>query len=289
MADTPGFVLVHGAWHNHNTWDRVIAPLQAKDFVTHAFDLPGAGVNAKLPESWFAEPFDAQAFASEPSLNAGTTQAERTEAVINAVRETAARANGRAVLVGHSLGGATVSHVAEAVPELIWATVYVSAFLLPPGMPPIDMIQDETMAAALVPSLFVAPPQQIGAMRVNFRSTDPEYRERIREAYCGDIDGVMFEEALSHLHCDEPAQVVTVPSPVTKERFGRVPRHYIHCTEDRAVTPAGQRKMIALMDEAMGNATAVHTLASSHSPFDSHPHALAEILAEVASDYSVNS
>ncbi len=72
-------------------------------------------------------------------------------------------------------------------------------------------------------------------------------------------------------------------------RFGRVPRHYIHCTRDRAVTPEGQKKMIALMDEAMGNATVVHTLASSHSPFDSQPEVLAEILAEVASDHSVSS
>lgn len=283
MSSRPGFVFVHGAWHNHNTWDRVIPPLQAEGYVTTAPDLPGAGANAKLPLSWLADPFDARAFASEPSPNAGTTQAERTEAVINAVRETAARSSGRVVLAGHSLGGATVSHVAEAVPELLAATVYVCAFLLPPGMPPLTMIQDESMAEALVPSLFVAPPPEIGAMRVNFRSSDPEYRERIRQAYCGDIDGAMFEEALTHLHCDEPAQVTTVPSPVTRERFGQVPRHYIHCTLDRAVTPAGQKKMIALTDEAIGNATVVHTLASSHSPFDSQPDALAEILMEIAS------
>ena len=283
MTDKPGFVFVHGAWHNHNTWDAVARRLQAKGFVTRAFDLPGAGVNAKLPQSWLKRPFDAQAFASEPSPNADVTQAERTEAVINEVRETASRANGRAVLVGHSLGGATVSHVAEAVPDLLWAAVYVSAFLLPPGMPPVEMIRDPSMADALVPSLFAADPPSIGAMRVDFRSADPAYRERIRQAYCGDIDGEAFETALAHLHCDEPAQVTTVPSPVTRERFGRVPRHYIHCTQDRAVTPAGQKKMIAMMDEAMGNATAVHTLAASHSPFDSQPGPLADILAEIAS------
>lgn len=282
MSGKPGFVFVHGAWHNRNTWDRVVPFLQARGHLTTTLDLPGAGKNARLPKSWLAEPFDAQAFATEPSPNAGTTQAERTEAVINAVRETAAKANGRVVLVGHSLGGATVSHVAEAVPELLAATVYVTAFMLPPGMMPVEMIQDPVMADALVPSLFAVPPPELGAMRVNFRSTDPEYRERIRQAYCGDIDGALFEEALSHLHCDEPAQVTTVPSPVSKERFGTVPRHYVFCSQDRAVTPAGQRKMIELMDAAMGNATAVHSLASSHSPFDSQPEALAAILAEAA-------
>ncbi|MCI5074320.1 alpha/beta hydrolase [Oricola sp.] len=278
----PGFVFVHGAWHNHNTWDHVIERLSARDLLTHALDLPGAGLDAKMPKSYFERPLDAQAFATEPSPNAGVTQAERTEHVVNAVREMAARANGKVILAGHSLGGATVSHVAEEVPKLLAAIVYVCAFMLPPGMPPVSMIQDPLMADAMVPSLFAAPPPQIGAMRVDFKSEDPAYRARTHAAYAGDVDRAMFEDGLAHFHCDEPAQVTTVPSPVTRERYGRVPRHYIHCTEDRAVTPAGQKKMIALMDEAMGGRTAVHTLQSSHSPFDSHPDALADILAEIA-------
>ena len=143
------------------------------------------------------------------------------------------------------------------------------------------MIKDPLMADALVPSLFANDPPVIGAMRVDFASTDPAYRERIRQAYCGDLDDAMFEKSLSHLHCDEPAQVVGVPSPVTPGRFGTVPRHYIYCTLDRAVTPAGQQKMIKLMDAAMGSKTTVHTLVASHSPFDSQPDALADILAGI--------
>lgn len=288
MSDTAGFVFVHGAWHNHRTWDGVAKRLQADGLVTHAFDLPGAGINAKRPSSYFTRPFDANAFASEQSPNADVTQAERTEAVIKAVRETIARSadkggSGKVILVGHSLGGATVSQVAEAVPELLAAAVYVCAFMLPPGMKPIEMMKDPLMADALVPSLFVNDPPVIGAMRINFASTDHEYRERIRQAYCGDLDKIMFEQSLTHLHCDEPAQVTIVPSPVTRERFGTVPRHYIKCTLDRAVTPAGQQKMITMMDEAMGSKTIVHTLEASHSPFDSQPDALAKILVEVAS------
>ena len=167
-------------------------------------------------------------------------------------------------------------------PDLIAAAVYVSAFMLPTGVPPVAMIQDPVMADALVPSLFAAPPPEIGAMRIDFKSDDPAFRERIRQAYCADVGEAMFADALGHLHCDEPAQVVAVPSPVTRERFGRVPRHYVHCTMDRAVTPAGQKKMIAMMDEAMGGRTIVHTLEASHSPFDSQPGALADILAGIA-------
>lgn len=255
---------------------------QGARFATHALDLPGAGVNAKWPQSFRNRPHDAAAFAGEPSPNADVTQAERTEAVSEAVRAMAAQTDGKVVLVGHSLGGATVSQVAEAVPELLAAAVYVAAFMLPPGMRPIEMIQAPEMRDALVPSLFVAPPPEIGAMRVNFGTSDPQYRERIRQAYCGDVDDATFERAMAHFHCDEPAQVTGVPSPVTRERFGTVPRHYVRCTLDRAVTPAGQKNMIAMMDEAMGSKTVVHTLESSHSPFDSQPDALAGILVEIA-------
>lgn len=283
MADqSAGIVFVHGAWHNHETWDYVLPYLQDRGIVTTVFDMPGAGVNAKLPQSFLNRPLDKQAFATEPSPNAGVTQDERTEFVVQKVRETAEKCGGKVVIAGHSLGGATVSHVVERVPELIAAAVYVCAFMLPPGMPPVAMIQDPLMADALVPGLFFAPPPEIGAMRVDFRSEDPDYQARLKEAYAGDVGDDMFKKAIAHFHCDEPAQVTTVPSPVTKERFGTVPRHYVHCTIDKAVTPAGQQKMIALMDAAMGNKTEVHILHTSHSPFDADPEGLAQILGDIA-------
>jgi hypothetical protein len=118
---------------------------------------------------------------------------------------------------------------------------------------------------------------------VDFASTDPEYRARIKAAYYGDLTESDFAEALTHKHCDEPAGVVGVPSPVTPERFGQIARHYVRCTRDNAITPAGQDHMIAEMDAAMrpggGAATIVHTLDSSHSPFYSRPESLAALLA----------
>ncbi|ADZ71500.1 alpha/beta fold hydrolase [Polymorphum gilvum] len=282
VARMPGLVFVHGAWHNHETWDHVLPHLHDRGIVTTVFDMPGAGVNARLPASYIVRPLDRQAFAAEPSPNAGVTQDERTDFVIGKVRETAEKCGGKVAIAGHSLGGATVSHVVERVPELISAAVYIGAFLLPPGMPPVAMIRDDSMKEALVPGLFFADPPAIGAMRVDFRSEDPDYRARLREAYAGDVGEEMFGKAIAHFHCDEPAQVTLVPSSVTRERFGTVPRHYIHCTQDRAVTPAGQKKMIALTDAAMGNATRVHVMATSHSPFDADPKGLADILAGIA-------
>lgn len=278
----PAFVFIHGAWHSAKTWDKVVPMLEAAGHHCAAIDLPGSGANAALPASFMARPFDAAAFSSEPSPNAGVTQEARTTAAIAEVEAAAPRGNGKVVLVGHSLGGITVSPVAEAVPGLLHAAVYVTAFMLPPGMPAIAMIQHESMATALVPGLFMADPAAVGALRINVASEDADYVARLKAAFFGDVEAQEFEPFRKSLHCDEPAQVALVPSSVTKAGFGSVPRHYVHCDADRAITPEGQALMVAMTDDALSGRTVIHRLPASHSPFLSQPDALATILLGVA-------
>lgn len=278
----PAFVFIHGAWHGARSWDKIVPLLEAAGHHCLAIDLPGSGGNARLPASFSATPFDPAAFGTEPSPNAGVTQDVRTAAAVAAVRDAAATGNGKVVLVGHSLGGITVSPVAESVPELLHAAVYLTAFMLPPGMPAIAMIQHESMAAALVPGLFRADPAVVGALRINVASTKPSYSSQLKAAFFGDLEDAEYEAFRTTLHCDEPAQVALVPSPVTKDRFGSVPRHYIHCDADKAIVPDGQVLMVELVDGAFGNRTVTHQLAASHSPFLSQPGALAELLVGIA-------
>jgi len=280
MHNNPGFVFVHGAWHSGACWNKVIGLLQDEGFACAAIDLPGAGANAAAPASLQAR--DMAALATEPSPNAGVGQEERTNAVINSVEQMAERSNGKVVLVGHSMGGVTISPVAEAIPSALEAVVFLTAFMLPPGMPAIAMIQDPAMADAVVPSLFVADPQVVGALRIDTLSDDPDDRARLREAFYADLDEEAFTEAVAQLHSDEPAQVAVNPSAATVERFGSVARHYVRCHHDRAITPAGQEKMIALTDAALGGKTTVHELHASHSPFHSQPEELVAILRKIA-------
>ena len=282
MTMTNGVVLIHGAWHDHHTWDSVVPLLEAEGCVAKAIDLPGAGASAPRPASFNTRPLDPAAFGTEPSPNAGMTQDERTAAAIEAVREVNAKTGGKAVVLGHSLGGLTVSTVVEAISDEVSAAVYLTAFMLPPGMVAGQMIQHELMAEALVPTLFMADPEQVGALRIDTASSDPAYMARAKEAFYADLTDAQFETALDHLHPDEPAQVAGVPSNVSTERFGCVARHYIQCIEDRAITLAGQQEMIRLMDDAMGNQTTVHRLKASHSPFHSQPAALASLIAKIA-------
>jgi pimeloyl-ACP methyl ester carboxylesterase len=280
-ATKAAFVLVHGGWHNRSTWDRVTPILEANGFAALALDLPGAGVHAIPPMSLGRRPFDPGAFAAEPSPSAGLTQEERTQAVIALVKEAASLSDGKVILVGHSAGGMTVSAVAERVPDLLLAVVYIAGFMVPNGMPLLAMLQHESMSSALSPGLFVGDPTVIGATRINAGSTDEAYRSLLKASFYGDVSESAFAQAASQLHHDESNAGALAPSDITPGRFGSVPRHYIRTTQDCAVPVTGQDHMIATVDGAIGGKTMTHSLESSHSPFLSQPANLSKILIDI--------
>ncbi|WP_133709330.1 alpha/beta fold hydrolase [Rhizobium sp. BK313] len=275
------FVLVHGGWHSHSAWDKVTPILKANGFAALTLDLPGAGVNAIAPTSVGLRPFDPAAFAAERSSMAGVTQEERTQAAVALVKEAHSLSGGKVILVGHSAGGMTISAVAERVPNLLLAAVYLSGFMVPNGMSLLAMLQHETMSSALAPGLFVGDPVAIGATRINVGSTDEAYKSLLKAAFYADVSQSEFVHAASQLHYDEPNAGALAPSEITPGRFGRVPRHYIRCTEDRAIPLKGQDHMIATVDSAIGGKTIVHTLESSHSPFLSQPTTLSKIFIDI--------
>jgi pimeloyl-ACP methyl ester carboxylesterase len=276
------FVLIHGGWHNHSAWDRVTPILETNGFAALTLDLPGAGANAIAPASLGLRPFDPAAFAADPSPIAGVTQEERTQSVVALIKEAASLSQGKVILVGHSAGGMTISAVAEHVPNLLLAVVYIAGFMVPNGMPLLAMLQHETMSSALSPGLFVGDPAAIGATRINAGSTDIAYRSLLKASFYGDVSESEFAHAASQLHCDESNAGALALSEITPERFGTVPRHYIRCTKDCAVPLTGQDHMIATVDGAIGGRTITHTLESSHSPFLSQPVNLSNILIDIA-------
>ena len=291
MMSTPKatFVFVHGGWHNRASWDKVTPLLEAHGHRALTLDLPGAGVHTVAPKSFAARPFNPEAFAAETSPVAGVTQDERTQAVVALVKEVAALNDGPVVLVGHSAGGMTISAVAEQVSELLGAVVYLAGFMVPNGLSLAAMIPHEAMSSALSPGLFIGNPVEIGATRINPRSTDEAYRALLKASFYADVSEADFAEFALHLHSDEPNGGALSPSEITPARFGRVPRHYIRTTQDCAVPLAGQDRMIAEVDGTIGNTTMTHTLDSSHSPFLSQPGALSQILLDIANQALTNS
>jgi pimeloyl-ACP methyl ester carboxylesterase len=82
----------------------------------------------------------------------------------------------------------------------------------------------------------------------------------------------LVDQAMARLVA-EPHGPRSTPLHLTPERFGRVPRVYVECTDDRTIPISSQRRMQQQVPGAR-----VETLWADHSPYLSRPEALSAIL-----------
>ena len=232
------FVLVHGAWHGAWCWEKLTPLLEARGHRVLAPDLPGHGAD-RTP-------------LAEVTLDA---YAERVRATIAAQPEAV-------VLVGHSMGGVVITAAAERIPERIRTLVYLTAFLIGDGETLLGA-SGRDPESALVGNL--VPDADGRSVTVKPDAIVPAFY-----ATCSAEDA---KRAIARL-VPQPSAVFTTPVHWTPERAGRIPRVYIECLRDRAITLAAQRRMV----EARPCAKLL-TLDSDHSPFFSAPEALAAHLA----------
>jgi pimeloyl-ACP methyl ester carboxylesterase len=231
-------ILVHGAWHGAWCWAKVVPHLERAGHTAVALDLPGLGDDRTPPQ--------ATSLAS---------YAERVVAALDA-------ADGPSVLSGHSMGGMVISLAAEARPEKVRALMYVCAFLPRDGDSLFQLAAGDEDAR--VQGNAVVDEAQ-GLMAV-----EPSKRREVFYGDCTDEDASSSSARL----VPQFMGVLATPVRLTAERHGSVRREYIECLQDRAISIARQRQMVAASPCA-----AVHTLDASHSPFLSQPEALAALLA----------
>ena len=283
-SDKPAFVLVHGSWHGAWAWNEITPLLAKAGFASVATDLPGAGTRTRFPQSFLKRPLDQVAFAQEASPVAGISQGERTTAAVEVVKHASTLGNGKVVLVGHSWGGLTISHVAEALPDKLQSVVYLTAFLLPNGMPSGAILGDPTFSTGQVAPLFLGDPKKTGALRIDPRSQDRDYFAKAKEAFYADVSDAHFVAIANLLHCDEVASTAGVPMTITAAKYGKVDRHYVRLADDKAIPAAAQDHMVQLIDASgVGGTTTVHRMSGSHSPFFAQPEALIDVLTKIAS------
>jgi pimeloyl-ACP methyl ester carboxylesterase len=269
------FLFVHGAWHAAAHWNKVADQLVGAGHRVLAVDLPGSGLNAAYPRSYLRN--DAAGLVTEPSPIAGIRLEDYCTAVVGRV-EAMAR-HGKVTLVGHSFGGLTTTRVAEAVPHLIDRLVYLSAYV-PVALPnAAGYSQLPEAASSISGAILIGDPTRTGAMRINPRDADPDYVEKGRQAFYNDLTTDDYFALAGCLTPDLPLAVCFDDARGTAERWGRVLRTFVRCTEDHTIPLALQDRMIAEADEATpDNRFAVHTLVSSHSAFASMPDRLAKVL-----------
>ncbi len=178
-----------------------------------------------------------------------------------------------AVLVGHSFGGAVVSRACELYPGSVRLAVYLCAFLLRDG-------QSVWRHGVPSPRTFAA---DAGVLtRANLQvdeanSTVDLNRSVIEDAFYEGCSPQVRQHAMARWRV-EPMEPLRTPLSLTEANYGRVPRIYIHSRNDRVIPPASQERMCRLAGckkEIGGD--------WGHSPFLSHPEALAGLLMDLGS------
>jgi pimeloyl-ACP methyl ester carboxylesterase len=237
------FVLVHGAWHGGWCWQKVTPLLEAAGHSVLAPDLPGHG--------------DDSTPIAQVTLEA---YAERIVEIMD-------RAGEPVVLVGHSMGGIVITQAAELRPDGVAGLVYVTAFIPANG---------ETLGALAAGNTNSRIARGVTTPHPGRSTTVNE--EAIQPTFYGDCSPSDVAWAKKRLCAQAIAPIVT-PVATTDAGWGRIPRAYIECTRDEAITIAYQRKMQGdhLCDPVL-------TMETDHSPFLSAPEELAGHLLSLATD-----
>lgn len=162
------YVLVHGTHSAGAFWMPIARELTLRGHRVVMVDQPRHGTEAFLPESYQRQ--DLEAMAAEPSALMGLGL-DDYEARVTGVVRSAAR-NGPVVLVGHSLGGVSVSRVGNAVPHLLHHICYMAAFCPSRALPTADACTaaPENADAVSPVELTVGDPDRLGVLRLNFRT-----------------------------------------------------------------------------------------------------------------------
>ncbi|MCT4582809.1 MAG: alpha/beta fold hydrolase [Flavobacteriales bacterium] len=236
------YVLVHSAWLGGWQWGNVAEVLIKNGHKVFTPNLPGHG-NDQTPS---------EAITMDDYVNTIINIIDNQEEPV--------------ILVGHSFNGITVSRVAELRPNKVKSLVYLTAFLLPNGGSFFKAVQGVEGSLA-VENFYLSEDQKYGLVK----------EDEIQNAFAHDISEEAFNKAKSYI-VPEPVTPLMYELEITAENFGKIPKYYIECTEDRAIPISVQQAMYK------GKVKKSYTLNSSHTPNFSQPEKLAEILLEIGNE-----
>lgn len=239
------YVLVHGAYHGGWCYAKVVPLLEAAGHTIVAVDLPGHGDN--------------------PVPREEITLAAYVRHVCSVIDDLQAGPEG-VILVGHSLGGVSISQVAEDRPEKVKTLVFLAALMPRHGESRRDL-----------------------SVRLNESSATTEAREQTADGLAYSVRAEYVKPFFYGLCSDEDigaarlrlvpqaSEVATAAVSLSAARYGAVPRVYIECLRDAAIPIDIQRRMVASLP-----CERVLSLDTDHSPFFSAPQELAAHLLSLA-------
>lgn len=234
------FVLVHGSFQGPYAWQYVQAQLVQAGQKVIVVELPGHGQDQTPPATL--------------TLN---SYRDKVIAAINSVQ-------GQVVLVGHSLGGAVITDVADSIPGRIEKLVYLAGFVPANGQSVIDlnsMDPNSQLTPALMPSADFTTASVADSL--------------LLPIFCQDGNATVNQLLIAN-NRPEPAAPLYSKIVLKNPAMANVPKYYIHTTEDRAITITLQNQMVA----AAGIKN-IYTIDSSHSPHLSMPDKVTAILLQI--------
>ena len=240
------FILIHGSWHSAWNWHKVTPLLEEQGHTVYAIDLPGMGRD-KTPIQ--------------------EVKFENTVRIICNLLDTIPE---KAILVGHSKNGIVASQVAEYRPEKVEKLIYLAAYLIPNG-------KTQKEYSALDAEGWLKPYVTIDEASQSHTLQPEIYLDGLYHDCDQDITE-MAKVILSH----EPIESGLARLQLTEANFGSIPRYYIECTQDRAVTPYIQQIMYTTTP-----CKKVYKMDASHSPFFSRPNELVDIFMEIAREREI--
>ncbi|KAA3461248.1 methylesterase 10 [Gossypium australe] len=236
------YVLVHGACHGAWCWYKVITQLKSMGHKVTAMDLAGAGIHPKQVQ-------EVQSFPDyfEPLMNfMASVQPEE-----------------KVILVGHSLGGYSISAAMERFPEKVAVAVFATAFMPGPNLP------------------YLTISQQLNERLSPDKTMDSQFlfRNGLDKPPTSDLTlALTLVRHVGVFNDEESVKAVAV----TKEKYGTVPRVYVVCGKDNVIKEDFQRWMIENnpSDEVKSISD------SDHMVMFSKPNQLRTCLEEIAEKYT---
>ncbi|XP_068668073.1 methylesterase 17 [Aristolochia californica] len=231
------FVLVHGISHGAWCWYRIRSLLETSGHRVTCIDLAGAGIH----------PAQADAIVSFEDYNKPLVD------FMAALPD-----EEQVILVGHSAGGLSITHVSHKFSKKIHLAIYIAASMLKSGIKSDQDIKDGIpdlsqfgdvyeLGFGLGPS---APPTSAMIRK--------EFQRKILYCQSSDEDTILASMLLR----PGPLLALSTAAFDGGDEIERVPRVYIKTTEDHVVKPAQQEDMIKRWTPNQ-----VFTVDSDHSPF----------------------
>jgi pimeloyl-ACP methyl ester carboxylesterase len=234
------YVLIHGGWAGSWVWERVAPALAADGHNVIAVDLPAHGADTTPVE---AVTLDACVDRVAAVLG------KQTEAVI---------------LVGHSSGGVVVTQATEQHPERVRSAVYISAFLPSDGQSLMDLFS--TDSESVLRSGFVVSEDGSRATLAN---------GTVAEALFADCSPSELRGFVARMVPEPLGALASVT--ITPQRFGSVPKVFVKCLRDRALSLTLQQRMLTA-----ARCETVLSIDTGHMPMYAAPEKLADLLLSIA-------